>query len=116
FGPSIEALMEMLKQRKRKILETYETEQVQNEARNTFQRQAENSRPPNKLAKVFHEAVRDEQIRDLEDLWYRTGDERGEFARQILQVVERLGEKYQIDELAGKYEFTGQQSMSVPQA
>src|SRR5215470_1927367 len=33
LGPSLEALMEMLRERKRKILETYETGQVQNEAR-----------------------------------------------------------------------------------
>src|ERR1700676_4349996 len=36
LGPSLEALMEMLRQRKRKILETYETGQVQNEARQNF--------------------------------------------------------------------------------
>src|SRR6202521_4120206 len=41
LGPSLEALMEMLRQRKRKILETYETDQVQNEARQNFQAQAE---------------------------------------------------------------------------
>src|ERR1051325_7338922 len=53
FGPSIEALMEMLKQRKRKILETYETDQVQNEARVAFEHQANQMRPPGKLAKQF---------------------------------------------------------------
>src|ERR1700680_3237845 len=40
LGPSLEALMEMLRQRKRKILETYETNQVQNEARQNFRAQA----------------------------------------------------------------------------
>src|SRR6185295_5260914 len=30
LGPSLAALMEMLRQRKRKILETYETDRVQN--------------------------------------------------------------------------------------
>src|SRR5450432_286182 len=115
FGPSVEALMELLRQRKRKILETYETDQVQNEARVAFQHQADQTRPPSKLAKQFQEAVREEQLTDLEDLWYRSGDERGEFARQLLRLSERLGEKYQIDELAGKYPFTGQQSMTVPE-
>src|SRR5207302_3636349 len=33
-----------------------------------------------------------------------------------LQLVERLGEKYQIDELAAKYEFTGRTPMTVPEA
>src|SRR2546423_14426582 len=32
LGPSLEALMEILRERKRKILETYETQKVQNEA------------------------------------------------------------------------------------
>ncbi len=41
-------------------------------------------KPPGKLARPFHEAVRDEQLHDLEQLWYRAGDERGQFARQLL--------------------------------
>src|SRR5215831_1310387 len=116
FGPSLEALMEMLRQRKRKILETYETNQVQEEARRSFQGQAERAKPPAKIAKDFYRAVREEQLADLENLWYRSGNERGEFARQLLHLTERLGEKYQIDELAAKYEFTGQKSMNVPEA
>ena len=31
-------------------------------------------------------------------------------------VIERLGDKYQVDELAAKYEFTGHEAMTVPQA
>ena len=73
-------------------------------------------KPPAKLAKRFHEAVREEQLHDLEQLWYRRGDERSPFARQLLQLVERLGDKYQVDELAAKYEFTGRTPMTVPQA
>jgi uncharacterized protein with von Willebrand factor type A (vWA) domain len=116
LGPSLEALMEMLRQRKKKILETYETGQVQNEARQNFHGQAEKMRPPNKIARQFHEAVREEQLHDLESLWYRSGDEHGPFARQLLQLTERLGEKYQVDELAAKYEFTGRTPMTVPEA
>jgi uncharacterized protein with von Willebrand factor type A (vWA) domain len=115
LGPSLEALMEMLRQRKQKILETYETGQVQAEAHQTFHEGARQAHPPGKLAKDFAAAVREEQLYDLERLWYRSG-ERGEFARELLQLVERLGEKYQVDELASKYEFTGRQPMSVPEA
>jgi uncharacterized protein with von Willebrand factor type A (vWA) domain len=71
---------------------------------------------PAKLARHFQQAVREEQLRDLEQLWYRAGDESGKFARQLLQLVERLGEKYQVEELASKYEFTGRTPMTVPQA
>jgi uncharacterized protein with von Willebrand factor type A (vWA) domain len=49
-------------------------------------------------------------------LWYSVDDERSRFARQLLQIVERLGEKYQVDELAAKYTFTGRTSMTVPEA
>lgn len=116
LGPSLEALMQVLQDRKRKILETYETDTVQQEAHRAFHDPASQTKPPAKLAKDFHQAVREEQLYDLERLWYRAGDERGEFARRILQLTERLGEKYQVDELAGKYEFTGDRAMSVPEA
>jgi uncharacterized protein with von Willebrand factor type A (vWA) domain len=116
LGPSIDALRAMLEARKRKILETYETNQVQNEARQNFRNQAEQMRPPSKIAKQFHEAIREEQLADLEQLWYRSGDEHGPFARQLLHLAERLGEKYQVDELAAKYEFAGRTPMSVPEA
>ncbi|HKB36346.1 MAG TPA: hypothetical protein VKD72_07830 [Gemmataceae bacterium] len=116
LGPSLEALIAMLKERKRRILETYETGQVQNEAHHNFHDQAERTKPPPRINKAFQQAVREEQLHDLEQLWYRSGDEHGPFARQLLQLVERLGEKYQVDELASKYEFTGRTPMTVPQA
>jgi uncharacterized protein with von Willebrand factor type A (vWA) domain len=116
LGPSLEALMAILQERKRKILSTYETGQVQSEAHQNFHGSAGQVQPPGKLAKRFQQAVRDEQLSDLESLWYASGDERSPFARQLLKLVERLGEKYQVDELASKYEFTGQTPMTVPQA
>jgi uncharacterized protein with von Willebrand factor type A (vWA) domain len=116
LGPSLEALMEMLRERKRRILETYETDTVQQEAERAFREQARAVKPPAKLAQRFQRAVREEQLHDLEHLWYASGDEHGPFARGLLQLSERLGEKYQVDELAAKYDFTGDQSMTVPQA
>ncbi len=97
FGPTLEALMDMLRERKRKILETYETSNAEREAHQNFHGTAETMKPPSKLARPFQEAVREEQLHDLEQLWYRSGDERGEFARQLLNLSERLGEKYQVD-------------------
>src|SRR3954467_8681179 len=41
LGPSLEALMDMLNERKRKILETYETAQVEHEAHQNFHKTAE---------------------------------------------------------------------------
>ena len=116
LGPSLEALMAILQERKRKILETYETEKVQETARQRFTDFAKQVQPPPKLARRFQEAVRDEQLHDLEQIWYRTGDEQSRFARQLLQLSDRLGDKYQVDELAAKYEFTGRSPMTVPEA
>src|SRR3954447_14290970 len=87
LGPSLEALIAMLQERKRRILETYETGQVQNEAHHNFHDRAEEMKPPARLAKAFQQAVREEQLHDLEQLWYRAG-EQGAFARQLLHLVE----------------------------
>jgi uncharacterized protein with von Willebrand factor type A (vWA) domain len=116
FGPSLEMLMAILLERKRKILASYETGQVETEARERFRKQAEESRPPGKISKEFHNAVRDEQLHELENLWYRAGGENSPFARQLMRLVGTLAEKYQIDELAAKYEFTGNTPMSIPRA
>jgi len=116
LGPSIDMLMEMLRERKRRILETYETEQVQEEAARNYQEQPKGTKPPGKLAQRFQRAVREEQIADLEQLWYASGDEQSPFARNLLQLMERLGEKYQVEELAAKYDFTGDKPMTVPEA
>lgn len=115
LGPSLESLRKMLEERKRKILEKWETSKVRGEADKAFQKQARTTQPPDELKDAYKQAIESEQIRDLERLWYRT-NERSRFARQLLQLVERLGDKYQIDELASKYEFTGRQPMSIDEA
>ena len=73
-------------------------------------------KPPSKLHGAFHEAVHEEQFHDLEHLWYRTGDEPARSPASSCNLIERLGEKYQVDELASKYEFTGRTPMNVPKA
>src|SRR5262249_12482676 len=80
LGTSLEALMEILRERKRKILSTYETSKVKEEARHSFHNQAEVSQPPKELAGKFAKAVKEEQLRDLERLWYQAGEERSRFA------------------------------------
>jgi hypothetical protein len=116
LGPSIDALIALLQERKAKILATYETDGVQGAARRTYHDLAGRIKPPPHLRKSFEREVRDEQIRDLEALWYRAGDERSPFARKLVQLVARLGEKYLVDELAAKYEFTGRTPLTVPEA
>jgi uncharacterized protein with von Willebrand factor type A (vWA) domain len=116
LGPSIDALRAMLLERKRKILEKYETKRVQKAAKEGYRKQAGAMKPPSNLAKRFAQSVADEQLRELERLWYQTGDERSQFARQLVQLVAKLGEKYQVDELAGKYAFSGHTPLTIPQA
>lgn len=116
LGPSLESLIAMLEERKRKILEKYETARVRKEARQQYEQLGRTIKPPRSLRSRYEEAFREEQLRDLERLWYRAGDERSKFARQLVQLVDRLGDKYQVDELAAKYTFTGRTPMSVPQA
>jgi uncharacterized protein with von Willebrand factor type A (vWA) domain len=116
LGPSLDALLAMLLERKRKILEKYETESVQGLARKEYQKAASKIDPPAKLKSRFQRAVQEEQLRDLEHLWYAADDERSRFARQLVQLVETLGTKYQIDELAAKYTFTGRTPLSIEEA
>jgi len=84
LGPSLEALIEMLEERKRKILETYETDAVQRTARRELEEEATEVQPPPDLAKPFHKAMRTGQIRDLERLWYRAEREDPSFAARLL--------------------------------
>lgn len=116
LGPSLEAIAEMLRERKRKILATYETSAAQKSARQRFHDAAAGVEPPNKLADRFQRAVKEEQLQDLENLFYAMRNDRDPFALSIVGLVEKLGEKYQVDELAGKYEFTGRERMTVPKA
>jgi uncharacterized protein with von Willebrand factor type A (vWA) domain len=116
LGPSIDALREMLLERKRRILEKYETKQVRETARREYRTAGERVKPPKPLRKPFEQAFEQEQLRDLEKIWYKAGGERSPFAAELLPLVERLGEKYQVEELAAKYEFTGHTPMTVPQA
>jgi uncharacterized protein with von Willebrand factor type A (vWA) domain len=116
LGPNLDQIRQMLLERKRKILETYETKSVQKTAANNFTDTAKKLEPPKKLADAFQQAVKGEQIADLEELYFRAGDEQSPFARGLVPLVERLGEKYQVDELASKYEFTGRQKLTVPEA
>lgn len=117
LGPSLDVIKAMLEERKRKILETYETKSVKNRAKKDFQKAAKNSGPIPKESKVmFQEAVHREQLYDLERLWYRQNDDASPFARSLVQLMAILANKYQVDELTAKYQFTGQESLTVPEA
>lgn len=116
LGPSLDALKAMLEERKRKILERYETRKVRKRAHKALHGSAAKIKPPKKHADRFRKAVQTEQLRDLERLWYATGDDTSPFAQELVGLLERMGDKYQTEELAAKYAFTGRETMTVPQA
>ena len=89
LGPSLDALKAMLEERKRKILETYETEAAQAEAKKRFKERADAAKPPDKLQKRYKKAVHEEQLYDLENLYYFTGKTRMNVPK-ALEVKEEL--------------------------
>lgn len=116
LGPSIDALIAILKERKRKILERFEMRKARKAADRAVAQQAQEMTPPKGLRERFHSAVKNEQIRDLERLWYAAGNDQSPFARGLVSLIETLGDKYLVEQLAAKYEFTGRESLTVPQA
>ena len=118
LGPSIQSLLAMLEERKRKILATYETNSAQTAATDEFRAAADDERAndmPERYLPAYQKAVIEEQLIDLERLWYRL-EGRSNFASPLLHIMERLGRKYQVEQLACKYDFTGKQEMDVDQA
>jgi len=116
LGPSIDMLMAMLEDRKRKLLEKYQTDGLDKKANDRFEKLAKRVNPPSKLKGDFHKAVHAKQIYLLEQVWYRSDRESPDFAAQVLHVMESLGDKYNIDELISKYVFTGREKMDIPLA
>lgn len=116
LGPSLDALIQMLKERKEKILSTYETDSVQKKAQKRFAEAAKQTRPPGKYSKSFWQTVKEEQIYAMESMWYRAERTNPDFAAKLVSLMENLGDKYQVDHLAAQYAFTGRQSMTIPEA
>ncbi len=116
LGPSLEMLRAMLEERKRKILETYETRAVEKTVRKELAKAANAVSVPKDMRPRYERAVREEQPYEIERLWYRAGDDNGPLAKGLLQVGQRMVEKHQIEELASNYHFTGHTPMTVPEA
>jgi len=116
LGPSIDSLRQMLEERKRKILETYQVQGLDKKAANRFEKITKRIQPPGKFKSDFHKAVHSRQIYLFEQLWYRSDRESAEFSGQVLHAMESLSELYQIDELLSKYLFTGSEKVDIPEA
>jgi hypothetical protein len=116
LGPSLDHLRAILEERKRKILETYQVDGLEKKAADRFEKIARRARPPQKLQSLFDRAVRQSQIYLLEQLWYQADRADQDFAQAVLQTMEALGDRYQIDDLISKYTFTGRQKVDIPKA
>lgn len=116
LGPSLDSLRQMLEERKRKILETYQVQGLDKKAVNRFEKITKRIQPPGKFKSDFHKAVQSRQIYLFEQLWYRSDRESAEFSGQVLHSMESLSDLYQIDELLSKYVFTGSEKVDIPEA
>jgi uncharacterized protein with von Willebrand factor type A (vWA) domain len=116
LGPSIEMIRAILLERKRKLLEKYETDSVKSLAHREFRERIDPRLAPKSSAKAYAAATRQEQLADLEQLWYAQRDDSSDFARHLVGLMDHLASKYQVDELAAKYTFTGQSPLTIPEA
>ena len=116
LGPSLDSIRRRLEEARRKILETFETDAVRKKSRQRFREAAERMQPPARFREGFAKAVREEQLRQLERLWYAQDDDQSRFAGQLAGLIETLGEVYQVDELAATWTFSGRQKLTVPEA
>ena len=117
LGPSIEALRMILEERKRKILETYETGRVEAEARQQFLDQANAMQPPGNLAKRFQQAFHDnadvhaavayEGIKLLHDAMVHCKE-----SLSVQRVREELGKLKDSEGLCGSLSFTPEGQLS----
>jgi uncharacterized protein with von Willebrand factor type A (vWA) domain len=116
LGPSLQALTAMLEERKARILSTYETRAAQRDADRAYLDQAATIEAKKEQRDTLDRAVREQQIEDLERLWYAQKNEQSPVARGLLRLMQRLAEKYQIEQLTSKYAFTGREELTVPRA
>jgi uncharacterized protein with von Willebrand factor type A (vWA) domain len=113
LGPSLGSIERMLRERRAKILATYETNAARDAAGRGFADAAGKAEAPGQFRDAFERAVRERQIRDLERLWYRQRQESSPFAKDLLRVIEALSNAYEIDAMADRYAFTGRTELDV---
>jgi len=116
LGPSLDALIRVLEERRRKILETHETEAARRAAATAYLDQAGGMEAPRDDRERFDRAVRGKQLREIERLWYRQERESSRFAMDLLKLRDRLGEVYELDDLDSRWDFTGRAPMTVDEA
>ena len=115
LGPSLEAIKAMLEERKRRILERYETSRADALAHGAYSAAKDRVEIPDALAPRLKPALELGQLADLERIQRRVPDATP-LARDIMRAIARLRDRYAIEQLASKYPFTGREPMDVDKA
>ncbi|MEO1009394.1 MAG: hypothetical protein AAFX79_12595 [Planctomycetota bacterium] len=115
LGPSLDSLIAMLEERKRKILQTYETGHALALSSGDYAGAVQAADPPEQFAKFFRRASRSEQLREMEALYMHVPD-RDPFSDRVMRALAALERKYAIEKLDAKRPFTGRQKMDVDEA
>lgn len=116
LGPSLDSLLRMLEERKRRILERYDASGLRKRARDAFRAAAAKAHPPAEHREAFRRAVEREQPWLLERLWYAQDDDGSRFGAELVGLVDKLGTVFAMDELATRREFTGRERPSLERA
>jgi uncharacterized protein with von Willebrand factor type A (vWA) domain len=119
LGPSLDALKAMLEERKRKILERYETSHARDLASDAFDTAAGKIEVPDALAPkikpALDAALARRQLADLERVHRRVPDATP-LSHTVMRAIVRLREQFAVEQLHSKYPFTGREKMDVPTA
>ncbi len=115
LGPSLDALKAMLEERKRRILERYSTDRVQQDAAAAYDDAARRVEIPPAVAERLPIALADGQLAQLERIYRRIPDG-SEASRSLMRAIARLRERFSVEQLASDYTFTGSEPLDVPGA
>ena len=119
LGPSLDALKAMLEERKRKILERYETTHARDLASDAFDKAAAKVEVPDALAPkikpALDAAIDRRQLVDLERIHRRVPDGTP-LSHTLMRAIARLRDQFAVEQLHAKYPFTGREKMDVPTA
>ncbi len=116
FGPSIEHLLAMLRERKEKILSTYEITAAQKQADFGVAESADGVDASGPFRKAIEDAIRQGSIADLENVYDLLKDDTSPTAGSVMRAIHALATQYEVEELASKYTFTGRTELSAPDA
>ncbi|MBH58152.1 MAG: hypothetical protein CMJ82_13325 [Planctomycetaceae bacterium] len=116
FGPSLESLIAILEAQREEILTTYESNTVLEKVWKQYDQFLESTQPPDEFRERFFLYAQGRQIYDLERLWYDQTDERSDFARTLVQMIDALSQQYQIEDLYSRYEFSGASPLEIEHA